>query len=116
MNSGLLFERSTAGAPCSVTSSGGWSGRRLAGGERPTSPPMHSRVCSSMMEQILIAWSCSLGACQVVCVSGRRLGGWGSRVMRSGGGEWELLEGFDPVREDLGFDQAALGFAFRAAV
>src|SRR6218665_3758353 len=55
MNSGSLFERSAAGAPCCVTSFSGWSVSRSAVRERSTSPPMRSRVCSSMMEQILIA-------------------------------------------------------------
>ena len=54
-NSGPLAHRNTIGAPCSATSSSRISMNHSAVIDRSTRPPKHTLVCSSTMEQILIA-------------------------------------------------------------
>src|SRR5690606_3918679 len=54
MNSGPLSDLSTAGAPRMATRSSRCAVSRSEVIDRSVSPPMHSRVCSSTIEQILI--------------------------------------------------------------
>ena len=49
-----LSDLSTTGAPRTATRSSRYAVSRSAVIDRSTSPPMHSRVCSSTIEQILI--------------------------------------------------------------